>query len=208
MNIREGETRRNSAGRFYRGDEESNYTGRRRRDVPRRPSRRRHGYQDGDEEETSPSGFAIDTPSSPNYFQHRGARPDFTRENRRTGELTSDANLVFLTLCTLDERRRGTRDRQKGISLRRDLSRFIIRERKGFATDPGRIVRHNLLSANRSGRRCKTCANTRPRDLKPAPAQRWILFSLGVVFPIENGTAIIRPGICSGWLEERDYELN
>lgn len=31
-------------------------------------------------------------------------------------------------------------------------------------------MRHNLLSANRSGRRCKTCANTRPRDLMPAPA--------------------------------------
>lgn len=50
-----GGTRRNSTGlRFYR-DEESNYIGRRRRDAPRRPSQHRHGYQGGDEEETSPS---------------------------------------------------------------------------------------------------------------------------------------------------------
>lgn len=43
-------------------------------------------------------------------------------------------------------------------ALFRFFPRCIIRERKGF--DPG-IVRHNLLSANKTGLQCKTCANTR-----------------------------------------------
>lgn len=95
-----------------------------------------------------------------------------------------------------------TRDEEPGTDKRASIESPLFpfynpRAGKGFATDPVRIVRHNLLSANRSGRRCKTCANTRPRDLMPAPARRWIP---GVVFRSKRiREHYMYTGICSGW---------